>query len=515
MAYDRVIFSEPAKENLIKLVRRFKLGANRDYVAARLALARSLASNQQPPLPEGPNSNKSILLPTLTRPYESLFRALITQRHQKQLSDAQYIDYLTAHIEHGLELMVKETEKEDADDYLVRLAREGLEQQGNKGKKTMEAPTVGQAFTGVLTLDLGEDVVTGKTVSVNFNKTDEHNNNYLAVVGKPGSGKTYFVKSLLRKIRYQSGNKINFVFFDYAKGDVAGDEKFVKDAGAKVICVPREPIPINPFWVSDPTMMSRKMTAQRLVETMKSFEGRLGPKQTQNMYNAIVAAYEKALYGPIAYPDIYGVNDELNAMYEELGINADSLTEVMRQLTEFRLFPEANDKRIWNHLYENTVIIDVHELIALRELTVFFVLDYLYRELMLLPDSLVDPKTQAREMRTIIVIDEAHHYLRDKKRSVILQKLIREIRSKGASVFLLSQSPDDYDQQDFDFIELLEFVFILQSSASSHHFLQEALGIKAEKAKALVAQVANLSRGEAITKDFPLKRGDYIQLRLR
>jgi DNA sulfur modification protein DndE len=96
-----------------------------------------------------------------------------------------------------------------------------------------------------------------------------------------------------------------------------------------------------------------------------------------------------------------------------------------------------------------------------------------------------------------------------------LQKLIREIRSKGASVFLLSQSPDDYDQQDFDFIELLEFVFILQSSASSHHFLQEALGIKAEKAKALVAQVANLKRGEAITKAYDIAKEGTIHLSLR
>lgn len=65
-------------------------------------------------------------------------------------------------------------------------------------------------------------------------------------------------------------------------------------------------------------------------------------------------------------------------------------------------------------------------------------------------------------MRTIIVIDEAHHYLRDKRRNRVLQKLIREIRSKGASVFLLSQSPDDYNQDEFDFTELLEFVFVLE-----------------------------------------------------
>lgn len=515
MASDRVIFSESAKENLIKVVRRLKLGANRDYVGARLALARSIASNEQPPLPEGANSNKSILLPTLTHPYESLFKALITQRHQRQLNDTQYVEYLKAHIEHGLVLMAKEMEKEDADDYLVRLARQGLEQQSSMDKRVDTKQKFSPGFSSILNLDLGEDMATGKTISVNFNKTDEHNNNYLAVVGKPGSGKTYFIKSLLKRIRKQSEHKINFIFFDYAKGDVASDEKFVKETGATVVSVPRESIPINPFWVSDASMMTRRLTAQRLVETMKSFEGRLGPKQTQNMYNAIVAGYEKSFYQPTPYPDIYAVNEELDSIYEELGITADSLTEVMRQLTEFHLFPQVTENAVIEHLFEQTMVIDVHELIALRELTVFFVLDYLYRELMQLPDSNVDPKTQAREMRTIIVIDEAHHFLRDKKRSIILEKLIREIRSKGASVFLLSQSPDDYEQQDFDFIELLEFVFVLQSSASSHKFLQEALGIKPEKAKALVSHVSNLRRGEAISRNYGHSSDSPIQLMLK
>ena len=84
----------------------------------------------------------------------------------------------------------------------------------------------------------------------------------------------------------------------------------------------------------------------------------------------------------------------------------------------------------------------------------------------------------------------------------MLQRLIREIRSKGASVFLLSQSPDDYETDEFNFAELLEFVFILQSSASANKFLQSALGITAQRARALVAEVGNLTSGQGITKSF-------------
>lgn len=111
-----------------------------------------------------------------------------------------------------------------------------------------------------------------------------------------------------------------------------------------------------------------------------------------------------------------------------------------------------------------------------------------------------------REMRTIIVIDEAHHFLKAKRRNAILEGLIREVRSKGASVFLMLQSPDDYDQSDFDFTELLEFIYLLQSNAGATKFLQNAFGVSAVEAKASLAEVANLPTAEAVGKSYDGKK---------
>ncbi len=145
------------------------------------------------------------------------------------------------------------------------------------------------------------------------------------------------------------------------------------------------------------------------------------------------------------------------------------------------------------------MIIDLHGLTVLRELTVCL-LTSLYRELMAMPDSNV--ADGVREMRTIIVIDEAHHFLKDKRRNAILERLIREIRSKGASVFLMSQSPDDYDSGDFDFAEMLEFIYILQSNANATKFLQKALGISASEAKKISAEMNNLETAHAFEKSY-------------
>jgi hypothetical protein len=159
------------------------------------------------------------------------------------------------------------------------------------------------------------------------------------------------------------------------------------------------------------------------------------------------------------FPDFEIIRQEIDTQYFiQNNWKPDTLTEVVRQLTDFKIFATNDNAEIWNSLTDRTVIIDLHGLTVLREMTAFLVLNAVYRELMAMPDSGV--ADGVREMRTIIVIDEAHHFLKDKKRSVILERLIREIRSKGASIFLMSQSPDDYDQGDFDFTELLEFIFL-------------------------------------------------------
>lgn len=200
------------------------------------------------------------------------------------------------------------------------------------------------------------------------------------------------------------------------------------------------------------------------------------------------------------FPDFEIINQEIERDYTNNKRNRDTLTEVMRQLTDFQIFARRDNPNLWQNLTDKTVIVDLHGLTVLRELTVCLVLTALYRELMAMPDSNVSEGV--REMRTIIVIDEAHHFLKDKKRNAILERLIREICSKGASVFLMSQSPDDYDQDNFDFTELLEFIFLLQSNAGATKFLQNAFGVSAQQAKTLSAEVANLPVAQAIGKSY-------------
>ena len=435
------------------------------------------------------------------------------QRHHRALSDDEFLLLLKAHVDHGFALIANDTNgfksEDDYVEYLVELTRTGFEQRSREAAPTIETTP---AFGGLLDLNIGWNADSGAPVAVEFNR---QTNNYLAVTGKPGSGKTQFVKDLLAQIRLQSDFKVNFVFFDYAKDDVADDADFVAATKAEVVRLPEESLPLNPFSrVNVNSETAVKVAAQEFADLIRDVEKRLGTIQAQLLYDAILRGFETQRGENPPFPDFEIIRQEIEWDYQNNNRKLDTLTEIMRQLTDFRIFAAARSQNLWSNLTDKTVIIDLHGLTVLRELTVCLVLTAIYRELMAMPDSNVSEGV--REMRTIIVIDEAHHFLKDKKRNQILERLIREIRSKGASVFLMSQSPDDYDQDNFDFTELLEFIFLLQSNAGASKFLQNAFGVSAQEAKTLSSEVANLPTANAIGKSYDAAKKDKVnRLRVR
>lgn len=503
----KINLSVRATEIMYEVRTRLRMERQDKLWTVRFALARSIQSGWKIdtkvlPITAGSKSTSGkkerfeIELTTLEQRDGLVFHSLLNQYYGEKLDEDTYIGHLRRHIEHGLQVIYEETQNFSGYEYIVATARSGIksaQQNGNGNGSTPEEMPGG--FTKVIPVRIGVDKVSGQPHIINFNKTDEHSNNYVGVIGKPGSGKTYFVKHLLKEIRKNSQFETNFIIFDYAKGDIADDPPFTRASRAQLIEVDQTPIPINVFYTEERTPHARRFAAERIVDIVRNVEASIGKVQETNLYNAIVNAYNTADTEGVAYPDFQMVRREL----ELINPRADSLTSVFRPLTEHSLFASRTDT-VWESLLQHTVIFDIHRLPAARDLCVFFILKEIYRQLMALPDSKVDPETKAREMRTIVVIDEAHHFLKSKKRVQVLETMIREIRSKGASVMLLSQSPDDYDLADFNFLELLEFVYVLGCNGSSSKFLEQSFGLPPDRAKKLLQDISQLKQGEAFGK---------------
>jgi DNA helicase HerA-like ATPase len=133
---------------------------------------------------------------------------------------------------------------------------------------------------------------------------------------------------------------------------------------------------------------------------------------------------------------------------------------------------------------------------VLKELVAYLVIERLYKEMALLPDSPINEGNRA--IRTILVVDEAHNYLSQK--NIFLQRIIREGRSKGIVVFFASQSPSDYQQDFFDFQELLEFAYIFQCDGVTAPVVQKILGSSNKTARDLQTEIAHLEPGQVIAR---------------
>lgn len=356
------------------------------------------------------------------------------------------------------------------------------------------------AKTKDLDIFIGRSVLQNNDLIMSLNDTAKHANSHLAIMGKPGVGKTQFLLKMLADIRVQSNYQTNFIFFDY-KGDVVSNDTFVDVTRARTyrLLQNAETLPISPFLLPSYSDQDIQLSAREKAESFASISSKFGIVQKGALTDSIVAGYTtRQLISPnMPFPDFNDILQIALESYEEENKNDDTLIEVLRDLANFNLF--------WSHnslvppmdkISNRTMIIDVHKMPVLKELIGYLVIERLYKEMAAMPDSPI--KDGRRTIRTILVIDEAHNYLGQK--NIFLEKIIREGRSKGIAVFFASQSPSDYQQKFFNFQELLEFSYIFQCDGASSKEIQDIIGCSSKTAKDLQTEVARLEPFQVISR---------------
>lgn len=353
-------------------------------------------------------------------------------------------------------------------------------------------------------LGSGLDIFIGRTLLqraelvMELNNTAKHANSHLAIMGKPGVGKTQFLLKILTDIRVQSNFQTHFIYFDY-KGDVVDNARFLELARVQPFRLLQggQSLPINPFILPAYDEQTINVSAREKAESFASISSKLGVVQKGALTEAIRAAYAKRAGSSAPYPDFPDILEVAAASYEEDGKKDDSLIEVLRDLSDFDLFwRHGSEAPPMERVSNRTMLIDVHKMPVLKELVAYLVIERLYKEMATLPDSPV--KEGRRTIRTILVIDEAHNYLSQK--NMFLQRIIREGRSKGVVVFFASQSPNDYQQKFFNFQELLEFAYIFQCDGVGASSIQDILGCSAKIAKDLQTEISRLEPWQVIAR---------------
>ncbi|MGI1811736.1 hypothetical protein [Priestia sp. TGN 0903] len=343
------------------------------------------------------------------------------------------------------------------------------------------------------TIGVTEDKI---PVTIHFN--NHQTNQHVAICGKSNSGKTQLGMELTVQTKEQSP-LTNIIFLDFAKGDVAANDEYIKAIGAEVCKVDEEGLPFNPFSLSD--------TSDRSLEELKDcitcLQSQMGPKQSLRLFHYLQALYN--LHGNQVDAEI--VFRHMTHTYEEEGIAYDMLYELFHKLNVSQHLPRSG-KESYKRLLDKTFVLDLHKIqghMKIKELLAFFVLQRLYQEALELPDAMFDEATGSREIRTIVVIDEAHAYLNTKH--PVLEKMIRELRSRGVAIFLLSQGYGDLEQE-FDYSSQMNFTFLLKSD-NQRASLEKALAVGRHVASDLVTELAHAKMGRVYTRSLSLADKDF------
>ena len=415
--------------------------------------------------------------------------ALLRQRRGKPFKADEIGGIIKLHVERGLRLFRKEYERLNrrGDELLLHF----VEQSSPQPKISADylekiLPPSAEVDSFSVTIELGRDVKTGKLLRHNLNGPGSAP--HIAIMGRNGTGKTRTAISLLSHMVSSTPYYIPFLIFDYAKGDIAANKVFQEKTEAAVVSLPGDPIPLAPLSLPYRDEHSVHLAARRFRDTIRPVV-RLGPIQSERCLQIITEAYN---YAEGATPDLQDLIRLAELRYADEGWSDDSLLACLREFTTFPLFQPA-EQGAEHNFFRATHIIDIHRLPEdLRKLAAFLVLDRLYSEIMSLPDAPLDNEGN-RQLRLIIVIDEAHHYLPCKQPT--LENIIREVRSKGVAVMLLSQSPDDFDQGRYNFSHEMGLAIVFSCVLEKPKMLEAVIGGKINP-----RHLSQLAAGVALTR---------------
>ncbi len=511
------------KEVIRQLTAKLPSGTS-ENVIARIALGFSLLRGRKFQTWEfntydsqGKEYKDHILFPA---EYREFYIALICQYYGIYKTDENIPKYVKLHIEDGLEQMgnmFKDNNNYTFIDFLVDNLEKGIANLNDLETEFSAAKNFNQNITKTLFEDsikisVGKSF-SGEDIVFNFNDTQKHNNSHIAVAGASGTGKTQFALYLLKEIVEKTNHQVNFIYLDF-KGikddDVEKMQPFFQRTKTRFVDPMKSPFPVNPIsFIDSINTNNRTAGIDKLTDIIAKYNGSIGTKQKGRLREAVTEAFKDKKTGE--YPSFEEINEKLQDIYLEYGFDQDSLTEIIAALCRYNVFKEEKNSK--NFLNENLYFSLSGDLSDdLRFTSLFLIITYIYNVFMNMENAPVNDGIQA--MRYVLLIDEAHVVFKQKKYHDILEKILREIRSKGVSVILLSQGIDEFNQKNFDFSTNCETAFLLNiNDKSNTKSISKFLGLSDTEVKKACRSLETIDKGQAISNLKEFTKCDLFEVK--
>lgn len=426
-----------------------------------------------------------------------IFKSILDQHYGRNTFENEFIKLFKLHLNHGLEIWNNKIEKAniskgDHIDILLKVVKSGLDLRQNIVKTNVSSKNIDvKEIKDLLTFELGK-TQEGENIEIRINDLREFDNRNIAIAGMAGSGKTQLIKDVLYQISRNTNSELKFIFFDYkGEGNPEQLQSFLEATNCEFVDIINDGgIEFNPFLSINLDERQRPFSIRAFVDTISTFVPRVGIRQ-ENILISIINDLLDSKNG--TYPTINELFEELENYYEINNVRQDTLYSIIRDLSTNIFNCDPNNPNIlYNSLYLNLppALSD-----TLRQLVVFLLLRYFNSYFSSTNDC--EPTDHIFPLRYVIVIDEAHIYLKNRNARKALEELLRLLRSKGVIIVMLSQGVEDYKTKDFDFASQVKLPICLNVQNKDYKAISNFVGTPSSKYK-LETEIKKLESGKGL-----------------
>lgn len=280
----------------------------------------------------------------------------------------------------------------------------------------------------------------------------------MGIIGTMGTGKTQFARSVIAQFSKESvhnvgGNPVGMLVFDY-KGDYK-DKEFLDAVGGTCY---KFNYPFNPLKlvVNDEVegMNLPAITADRIADSFAKAYG-LGLKQQSNIKQVIIDTYKDAgiTKDPSSWENPTPTMEQVIEKYFETYDANDKAFALFDKLRDYTIFTTDNSNCV--SLFEWLNSVRVIDLTLYpddtKKVIVSLILDLFYAEMRQLGGS--KQIDGFRELRAMIMVDEAHQFL--KKDFNSFRSIISEGRMFGVGMILSTQNVSDFKTSKEDYSQFI------------------------------------------------------------
>lgn len=280
----------------------------------------------------------------------------------------------------------------------------------------------------------------------------------MGVIGTMGTGKTQFARSVIAQFSKESihnvgGKPVGMLVFDY-KGDYK-DKEFLDAVDGTCY---KFNYPFNPLKlvVNDEVegMNLPAITADRIADSFAKAYG-LGLKQQSNIKQIIIDTYKDAgiTKEPSTWKNPVPTMEQVIEKYFETCDANDKAFALFDKLRDYTIFTTDNSNCV--SLFEWLNSVRVIDLTLYpddtKKVIVSLILDLFYAEMRQLGCS--KQENGFRELRAMIMVDEAHQFL--KKDFNSFRSIISEGRGFGVGMILSTQNVSDFKTSKEDYSQFI------------------------------------------------------------